>query len=159
VMRRDPSRVTQSVDMGKKQELVEAWFKRACLEKFGNSAVAEWFEKPQMLRYGPAGKYGLHADAEHFDFEQNRFYRFLDRDFSMLIYLNDEYEGGELNFPWLNYRYKPKAGDLVIFPSNHIFSHESLPITRGNKYALVSWGAFRHSPRISRPRHIINLQG
>lgn len=158
VMRRDPSRVTQSIDMGKKQELVEEWFKRACLEKFGGASVAEWFEKPQVLRYAPGGKYGLHADAEHFDFTQNRFYRFLDRDFSMLIYLNDEYEGGELNFPWLNYRYKPKAGDLVIFPSNHIFSHESLPITRGNKYALVTWGAFANSPRVSRPRHIIGLR-
>lgn len=158
VMRRDPARVTQSVDMGKKQAVIEDWFRRACLEKFGGHSVAEWFEKPQVLRYAPGGKYAIHSDSEHFDFEARRFYRFIDRDFSMLIYLNDEYEGGELNFPWLNYRYRPQAGDLVIFPSNHIFSHESLPITRGIKYALVSWGAFLNSPRVSRPRMAMPLR-
>ncbi len=157
VMRRDPARVTQSVDMGTRQQIIESWFGVACRDKLNGAAIPEWFEPPQMLRYSPGGKYSLHSDAEHFDFEAKLFYRFIDRDFSMLIYLNDDYEGGQLRFPWLNYTYTPKAGDLVIFPSNHVFSHESLPITRGNKYALVSWGAFRGSPRVAMPRAVVRM--
>ena len=110
-----------------------------------------------MLRYGTGGKYGIHSDADDYCHEARQPYRFIDRDFSMLIYLNDEYEGGELFFKGLNYRYQPKQGDLVIFPSNHVFSHESLPIERGNKYALVSWGAFPGTPRIAQPRRIVPL--
>jgi len=152
--RRDPGRVTQQVAMGKRQALANEWIRKACHEILGKriQQPMEWFEMPHLLRYGPQGKYTVHSDAEHFDLKARRFYRFLDRDVSMLIYLNDDYEGGELNFPWLNYRYRPVAGDLVFFPSNHVFSHESLPIQSGTKYALVSWGAVKGSARVAAPK-------
>lgn len=157
--KRDSGRVTQQVQLAKRQKQANEWFTQACrqeLSKLTNSRP-EWIESPHLLRYGPKGKYVTHSDAEHYDQHSKQFYRFIDRDFSMLIYLNDDYEGGELNFPWLNYTYRPVAGDLVFFPSNHIFSHESLPIKRGNKYALVSWGAFQGSPRIAQARSRIML--
>jgi len=159
VHKRDPSRVTQHVKLGKKQEQANQWFKNVCKDNISNLTTAkpQWFESSQLLRYGPEGKYNLHADAEHFDHETRRFYRFIDRDFSMLIYLNDDYQGGGISFPWLNYTYQPVAGDLVFFPSNHVYAHESLPITSGTKYALVSWGAFRGSPRIAKPKGIVNI--
>lgn len=151
------SRVTQQMMLGKKQALVNTWFQTACSSKLKESIKQEpqWFELPHLLRYEPGGKYDIHSDAEHYDFESRQFYRFIDRDFSMLIYLNDNFTGGELNFPWLNYQYKPVAGDLVIFPSNHIFTHESLPIISGKKYALVSWGAFKGSARVRFPRTML----
>lgn len=156
IYKRDPSRVTQNVSLGKKQDQATEWIRTACLERLRN-AEPQWFESPQLLRYEPNGKYNLHSDAEHFDHETKQFYRFIDRDFSLLIYLNDNYEGGGISFPWLNYTYQPKAGDLVFFPSNHIFSHESLPIEAGNKYALVSWGALKGTARVKRPKGMIGL--
>ncbi len=157
--KRDPGRVTQHVALGKRQAMANEWIYKACREKLGLhiQQPAEWFEAPHLLRYGPDGKYTLHSDAEHFDIKHKRFYRFIDRDFSMLIYLNDDYEGGELSFPWLQYQYRPKAGDLVFFPSNHVFSHESLPIRSGTKYALVSWGALRGTPRVAAPNSQMRL--
>lgn len=157
--KKDSGRITQRVDLGKRQSQADDWFMQACREKLSSFSrtPAEWFESPHMLRYGPGGKYVTHSDAEHYDQNTKQFYRFIDRDFSMLIYLNDDYEGGELNFPWLNYTYRPVAGDLVFFPSNHIFSHESLPIKTGNKYALVSWGAFRGSARVAQARSRIKI--
>jgi predicted 2-oxoglutarate/Fe(II)-dependent dioxygenase YbiX len=57
---------------------------------------------------------------------------------SAVIYLNDDYEGGELQFPRLdNLVYKPKAGDIAVFPSNYIYEHASLPIKSGIKYCVV----------------------
>jgi len=158
VFKRHESRVTQNVELGKKRALANSWFKRACdehLVDMSNGVPAQWFEEAQLLRYGPGGKYGVHADSDLFCQEAKQFYRFIDRDFSMLIYLNDDYAGGGLYFKGLNYTYQPKRGDLVIFPSNHVFSHESLPIEHGKKLALVSWGAFPGTARVSRPRSIV----
>ena len=57
---------------------------------------------------------------------------------SIVVYLNDDYEGGELYFPRLdNLVYKPKMGDVVIFPSNYIYEHASLPMKSGTKYCVV----------------------
>ncbi|MDX1452816.1 MAG: 2OG-Fe(II) oxygenase [Oleiphilaceae bacterium] len=152
-VKRHASRVSEQIDMGKKRPLAIEWMQRACLEhvKPNFRAIPEWFETPQLLHYGPGGKYDMHSDSDHFCVSSRRFHRFIDRDFSLLIYLNDDYEGGELKFNGLNYRYTPKAGDLVMFPAGHIFSHQAEPVTRGKKYALVSWGAFRGTPRVARP--------
>jgi hypothetical protein len=56
---------------------------------------------------------------------------------SMVGYLNDDYEGGELYFPRFDLKIKPEAGDLFIFPSTYIYEHASLPIKSGNKYSIV----------------------
>ena len=57
---------------------------------------------------------------------------------SAVIYINDDYEGGELKFPRLdNLVYKPRIGDIVLCPSNYIYEHASLPIKSGTKYCVV----------------------
>jgi hypothetical protein len=57
---------------------------------------------------------------------------------SAVIYINDDYEGGDINFPRLdNLVYKPKAGDIAVFPSNYIYEHASLPMKAGTKYCVV----------------------
>lgn len=57
---------------------------------------------------------------------------------SGVLYLNDDYEGGELFFPKLNIYIKPKAGQLYLFPSSFIYSHKSLPVKSGTKYSVVT---------------------
>lgn len=152
------NRITKRVELSDRQPMVEGWFAKACREHLPQNALSPmWIEPPQLLRYSVGGKYGLHSDSENYCIKKQRFYRFIDRDFSMLIYLNDDYEGGGLYFKGLNFFYQPRAGDLVIFPSGHVFSHESLPIKQGVKYALVTWGAFRGTPRVSMPRQTIDL--
>ncbi|MEH6591238.1 MAG: 2OG-Fe(II) oxygenase [Halioglobus sp.] len=151
VLKKDPGRVTQRVDVYKKQKQIEQWITTACTEHvepaFNQSA--QWFEEPQLLRYGPGGMYQPHSDADAVDIETQRYHRVIDRDFSVLVYLNDNYEGGGLHFVGQDYTYQPSAGDLAFFPSGNLFVHESLPILSGTKYALVSWGAFLGSPRIT----------
>lgn len=53
---------------------------------------------------------------------------------SAVLYLNDDVEGGELDFPHHNVRIKPEAGSIIVFPSVDPFYHQSLPTTRGSKY-------------------------
>ncbi len=57
---------------------------------------------------------------------------------SAVIYINDDYEGGEIKFPRLdNYTHVPRVGDIAVFPSNYIYEHASLPMKSGTKYCVV----------------------
>ncbi len=57
---------------------------------------------------------------------------------SAVIYINDDYEGGEIRFPRLDgYTHVPKVGDIAVFPSNYIYEHASLPMKSGTKYCVV----------------------
>lgn len=58
---------------------------------------------------------------------------------SGLAYLNDDYEGGELWFPKLNFKYCPIVGDVIMFPSGMPYEHGAMPVTQGIKYCVVGW--------------------
>ena len=55
------------------------------------------------------------------------------------------FDGGELLFNYLfdaegkQVKLYPEAGDMVVFPSNPIFSHEVLPVKDGYRLTLVQW--------------------
>jgi hypothetical protein len=83
----------------------------------------------QLLRYGVGGQYKAHHDA----------YPAVKRAVSVLIYLNDDYEGGEIEFINFDLKIKPKAGTLILFPSNYPYKHIAHPVTSGTKYVLVTW--------------------
>lgn len=53
---------------------------------------------------------------------------------SIVLYLNDNYEGGELYFKNQNIKIKPKTGSLIAFPSTDPYIHEALPVISGIKY-------------------------
>jgi len=60
------------------------------------------------------------------------------------FYLNDDYEGGEIIFMIDDdennlIRYKPKAGDLVIFPSGERHRHGVRTVDQGKKYFIRSF--------------------
>ena len=61
------------------------------------------------------------------------------RTLSALLYLNSDFEGGELEFPFFDIKITPEPGMLILFPSNFAYSHVAKPITAGTKYALVTW--------------------
>jgi predicted 2-oxoglutarate/Fe(II)-dependent dioxygenase YbiX len=53
---------------------------------------------------------------------------------SVVAYLNDDYEGGELYFNKQGIKIKPEAGSIMVFPSTEPYYHESMPIKNGVKY-------------------------
>jgi len=86
-----------------------------------------------VLKYVDGAEY-----KQHFDCGGNH----KDRVTSMILYLNDDYEGGELEFPFFGIKYKPSVGDVIFFPSSYTFTHIAHPVTSGTKYALVTWLAY-----------------
>jgi predicted 2-oxoglutarate/Fe(II)-dependent dioxygenase YbiX len=58
---------------------------------------------------------------------------------SVVIYLNDNYSGGEIEFPNFKLKIKPEAGSMIVFPSNFAYTHIAHPVDDGIKYAIVTW--------------------
>ena len=56
-----------------------------------------------------------------------------------VYYINDDYEGGEINFPIYKLKIKPKPNSLIIFPGNENYLHEVLKITSGDRYSSSLW--------------------
>lgn len=81
-------------------------------------------------RYMPGQQYHAHADAGG----QNA-----NRVISALVYLNDDFSGGETKFVHFGESITPKKGRLVIFPSNYAYAHAALPPESGIKYSAAFW--------------------
>jgi predicted 2-oxoglutarate/Fe(II)-dependent dioxygenase YbiX len=94
-------------------------------------------ESPQFLYYNTGGKYDTHNDSE--DYVDGKLTRVCERDITVLIYLNDDYGGGELELMDWGCKFKPKAGTLIAFPSYIEFTHRVHPVTSGKRYTLASW--------------------
>ena len=58
---------------------------------------------------------------------------------STVSYLNDDYDGGEIEFQNSNIKIKPPAGSIIFFPSNFLYVHEVSQITKGSRYSLPHW--------------------
>jgi hypothetical protein len=64
---------------------------------------------------------------------------------SSVIYLNDNYEGGELYFPDHNLEIKPEAGDYITWPGNRWYQHGVKEVTGGLRYTLSTWVRFEEA--------------
>ena len=76
------------------------------------------------------GKYVYHND---FHIVSNKY-----RVIAFLWYLNNVEEGGETEF-WDNYKIKPTAGKLVLFPACWSYPHRGLMPVSDNKYIITNW--------------------
>jgi predicted 2-oxoglutarate/Fe(II)-dependent dioxygenase YbiX len=69
------------------------------------------------------------------------------RDFASVIYLNDEYEGGEIYFPNLGIELKPRPGTLIAFPGTLRYLHGVRRVTSGMRHTIASFITFDESKR------------
>ena len=147
----DERRVSDRVTLGPYQrrlnQIVENAFKE--LTQYHLDCELQWYEPAQLLRYKEGGFYVRHADSENMNPDLRTWTKTIDRDLSLLIYLNDDFSGGDLYFEKFNYRLRPKAGMAVLFPSDNRYMHEAQTITTGQRYAIVSWAAVRGVTKLS----------
>lgn len=62
-----------------------------------------------------------------------------DNHLPVLIYLNSDYEGGEIRFEAHNISIKPNVGDFIVFPGNLHYPHEVTKVLSGTRYTLPIW--------------------
>jgi hypothetical protein len=86
----------------------------------------------RVLKYSAGAEYGIHHDHAPMNA----------RTLSLVAFLNDDYTGGNLVFPKFNISIKPKAGSVILFPSNFPYAHIAEPVGEVDgttKYSLVTW--------------------
>jgi len=107
---------------------------------YANKAIIEYNKKfpfamiqqdngYDLLRYDVGGFYIQHTDS----FMQQP------RAVSCSIALNDDYEGGEWTFWNREKKVRLKKGSIIMFPSNFMYPHEIMPVTKGTRYSIITW--------------------
>lgn len=96
--------------------------------KMYNINNLQYWEAFNFIKYGPGQHFQEHHDH---GFSYNC-------TVSLVGYINDDYEGGELNFRLQGLNIKPDAGDLFIFPSTFMYPHRAMPVHSGTKYSIVT---------------------
>ncbi|MEX0735789.1 MAG: 2OG-Fe(II) oxygenase [Steroidobacteraceae bacterium] len=107
-----------------------------------------FFEVTKLLRYEPGQRFSLHADFQ--EPETPALARELElrgqRVMTFLVYLNEDYEGGETEFPRAGFRYRGRRGDALYFVNadengrpDHRTVHAGLPPSSGTKWLLSQW--------------------
>jgi hypothetical protein len=89
----------------------------------------EWHDQYGILKYGAGQQFTNHID-DHIMYH---------RRVSTVYYLNENYIGGEINFPRFDITFKPKANQMIVFPSTYVYNHSVSPVIEGERYAVVSW--------------------
>ena len=86
-----------------------------------------------LLKYSVGGKYEVHTD----------YHTNSPRSLSVIINLNNDYEGGDLIFTDQGKqevkKIKLTERSIVFFPSNFMYPHSIEPITKGTRYSIVAW--------------------
>ncbi len=86
----------------------------------------------QIQTWPTSSKSDLHVHGEKCDWDDGR----ENTGFNSLIYLNDDFEGGE--FFTENIMIKPKTGTLTLFDGSTIY-HGVKPILKGERYTIILW--------------------
>lgn len=126
---------------------LEAWSKRIASEYPPEIVNTMWLpghrpnfdtyrEGIAVLKYDKGQEYKWHTDQGIVKSEDGTNLS-LTRCISVVVYLNDDFKGGETEM--LGRKYRPKKGKALIFPSNWNYPHRACPVEEGTKYALVTW--------------------
>lgn len=101
-------------------------FKPYAVLEFGNSRAIGLNELFRFYRYEPGQYFKKHIDGSYIRENGEASY------FTFMIYLNDDFEGGETTFE--QFTVQPKKGTALIF--HHPIKHAGEQIRSGVKYAL-----------------------
>lgn len=82
----------------------------------------------------------VHSDSETPSGKPALVARFYQYNITSLSYLTDDYLGGEIDFPEFNLTIKPKAGDMLLFPSR--YRHRILTLESGHRYTMPMFFQF-----------------
>jgi predicted 2-oxoglutarate/Fe(II)-dependent dioxygenase YbiX len=147
VGRSDPNRTNSALDLKPAEMDVVLQILRARISAASNLPLPV-FEAPQIMRYAVGEEFRPHYDfldpaVPGYDRELALFGQ---RIATCLIYLNDDFEGGETVFPKAGLSHRAHKGDALLFANidasrapDPLTLHAGLPTTRGEKWIFSQW--------------------
>jgi|TARA_B100000035_G_scaffold313746_1_gene328168 Rps23 Pro-64 3,4-dihydroxylase Tpa1-like proline 4-hydroxylase len=116
-----------------------------CSEFFQEEYV--YLEFTNLVYWGSGMKLDPHAD-NYFIHEPETPHYCPYRDYSSVLYLNDDYTGGETYFPEHNFSIEPKVGRLAIFTSGSDHIHGVKKVLNGDRYTMATWFTRQKNKRL-----------
>jgi hypothetical protein len=100
-----------------------------------------WKTKGHPILYPKGSEQGLHCDNDinympGFEPKMQLGSRHV---LAAMCYLNDDFTGGEIVFPYAGVVHAPKVGDILLFPANYICAHYVAQVTDGERYAYLQY--------------------
>jgi hypothetical protein len=92
----------------------------------------------QVIRWFPGMSQPPHAD----DMTNTDINGFEHRLYGSIIYLNDNYSGGETYYPEHNIYIKPEAGKMIVHPGTPEYIHGVTTIENDVRYTIASFWTF-----------------
>ena len=106
---------------------------REYCQVFGTLSTVPLYSVNQKVQKTPAGG-GYHVwHDENSNLEHCR------RMLVWMLYLNDDFEGGETEFLYYKRREKPEKGKLLIWPAGFTHTHRGGMVLEGMKYVVTGW--------------------
>lgn len=107
--------------------------------------VSDYYEEEYVMRSFfcgvmlPGSNNALHMDNYYLNSDTNLITekKNLNWDKSGILYLNEEYLGGNLHFPLQNLKLKPKAGTFIFFEGTPEFPHRVEKVESGTRKNIV----------------------
>ena len=59
--------------------------------------------------------------------------------YGVVVYLNEDYVGGEIFYPHKGLEFKPEACSLVLHPAHEAYRHGVKEVTSGTRYSMTSF--------------------
>lgn len=145
--RPDPSRTNRGLDLGPAEMDVVVQVLRARISAASNLPLPV-FEPAQIMHYSVGQEFRPHHD--YLDpgqaGDRAQIARLGQRIATFLLYLNDDYEGGETEFLKTGFSYRGRKGDALLFANvdsarapDPLTTHAGRPPTRGEKWILSQW--------------------
>jgi predicted 2-oxoglutarate/Fe(II)-dependent dioxygenase YbiX len=129
----------------KADDLIHQIFSKVHLHYLENNKNYFSIKSAEHLHYLTCSyTYRTYDETDYYDWHIDSSYRcqFV---FSYILYLNDDFDGGDTLFLHQKLKIKPKTGNMLCFPCDFQTVHKSTPIKRGKKDII--WTCMEFTPR------------
>lgn len=110
---------------------------KECLDEyttvFGHLKPVAMYSINQKVQKTPAG------GGYHIWHDEHSGLPHCNRSLVWMVYLNDDYEGGETEFLYYKRRVQPSKGTLLIWPAGMTHAHRGGLVLKGTKYVATGW--------------------
>ena len=99
-------------------------------DSLGSVPLTSWHVKMQQTPEGGGYHVFHHEDGSYNESQRTAVW---------MIYLNEDFEGGETEFFYQKRRIKPTTGTVVIWPAGYTHTHRGNLVLKGTKYIVTGW--------------------
>ena len=115
------------------------------INKIVNQSITKILRQTELFRMHPLNKCSpcfllKYEEGQHYD-DHTDYYEVWGcrTDYTVVITLNDDYEGGSMAFFNEEVQIRAGAGSVILFPANFMYPHQIMDVTEGTRYSIVTW--------------------